>query len=215
MTDNTSDSVRRHDVELFKGIRAISSKKLKDVICTHYGVKAFDNGWQRVQGGRQRSVGCNDNLDVYLNITHSLGKKPEAVEEIMRLYKDLNRLESDTGDSAKTLKQTQLLSESTGHSVFDNATIKAAENVMGIEDFEAMTEYMEAFKCNTTRSCYLELGDSESSSDEERSEVDCEDDQQSVSMSVQGDVTQEDKCDCHVVSEAMIAEKSKVVIEDY
>ncbi|XP_067102695.1 piggyBac transposable element-derived protein 4-like [Osmerus mordax] len=67
---------------------------------------------------------------------------------------------------------------------------------MGIEDFAAMTEYMEAFECNTTRSCYLELSDSESYSDEDRSEEDCEDeggnshspqdDQPSVSMSVQG-----------------------------
>ena len=202
MTDDTSDSV-------FKGIRAISFKSLKAVMCTYYGVKAFDNGWQRVQEGQQGSVGCNDNLQVYLNITHSLGEKPEAVEEIMGLYKDLNRLESDTGDNVETvtLKQTQLLSESTGHP----------------QDFEDMTEYMEAFKCNTTRSCYLELSDSESYSNEDCSEDECEDaggdssytqdDQPSVS--VQGDVTQEDKSDCHVISTAMIVEKSQVVIEDY
>lgn len=142
----------------------------------------------------------------------------------MRVYRDITRMESASKGRVETLasQQTQPLVEPADPSVFDNATIETVESLMEGDDDEDMSEYLEAFKCNTTRSCCLEVGnmrcygseyDSDSDDDHEYGESDwCsdQDDQRSVSAPDQGDVTQGAECGYQGILEDETVEKPPV-----
>lgn len=214
------------DIALFRAVHTIPFARLKDIICTHYGGKHFDAEWRRVQGARQGSAGGNNNLYLCLNITNRLGRKDRAIGEIMRVYRDITRLESASKSRVKTLvsQQTRPLIEPADPIVFDNAMIEAAESVVELENAEDMSEYLEAFKCNTTCSCCLEIGDVEWYGSEDYFDEDCEyegsdcysdqDDQCSMSAPIQGDVTQGDNWGYQGILEDETIEKPKVIIDD-
>lgn len=223
MAEAASGMVHQSDVTLFRAVHCIPFARLKDIICTHYGANHFDTEWRRV---RQGSASGNRNLYLYLSITNRLDRKEGAIREIMGVYRDITTMASGSKGRVETLAsdQTPLLVESVDPCLCDNAKIEAAESVNGPEDSEDLSEYLETFKCNTTRSCCLELGELscygwEDYSDEEWEQegLDCclvEDDLSCMSAPVQGDVTRDNNVGCKGILEDGTVGTSKVVLDD-
>ena len=137
----------------------------------------------------------------------------------MRVYRDSSQSESASKGRVETLasQQTQPLEEPVDSSVFDDATIGAVESFVLLDDAEDMSEYLEAFKCNTTRSYCLEIGECYGSghySDYDYDENTCtdQDDECSVSAPVEGEVTQGDERGYRGILEDETVEKPKVVV---
>ena len=193
------------DVAVFRAVLAMSPARLKDIICTHYGAKHFDAELQRGRGVSQGSTGGNNNLVVYLAITNRFGKKPEAMKDILSVYRDDTRtecetkgrvealdsiirppllepgdpdaiantaieaadsiadsdnavLDSDNKGGVDTIAWDRLtlqppLLEPSDPAATDNAAIAVAESA--VENAQSTSDYLEAFYCNTTRSCCL------------------------------------------------------------
>lgn len=160
MTETTSDSADRGNVELFRAVSAIPFARLKDVLCAQYGATRFDAEWQMVQDTRRCSVVRNNNLSLYLGITNRLGRKRRAVGEIMRAYRDIAKTDyPDKGPGEiSTAQRAEPLVDPENPTALDNSPVESAETTVYLEDTEDMSEYMEAVRCNTTRSCCLELG---------------------------------------------------------
>lgn len=226
MAEAASGIVHQSDVTLFRAVHCIPFARLKDIICTHYGANHFDTEWRRVRSGQQGSAMGNRNLYLYLSITNRLDRKEGAIREIMGLYRDITKMASGSKGRVETLAldQTPLLVEPVDPSLCDNAKIDAAESLMGLEDSEDMSEYLETFKCNTTRSCCLELGelscyDGEDYSDEEWEQegLNCcvgEDDLSCMSAPVQDNVTQDNNVGCKGILEHGTLRTSKVIIDN-
>lgn len=221
MTEPNSGFVYQADVALFRAVHTIPFARLKDIICTHYGAKHFDAEWRRVRGARQGLASGNNNLYLYVSITNRLGRKDEAVGEIMRVYRDITRMESVSKGRVETLASQQTVQppvEPADPSVFDNAMIEAVESFMEVD--EDMSEYLEAFKCNTTRSCCLEVGDMKCYSSEYDSDDDYEYEEgdwcsdQDESAPDQGDAPQGDEGGYQGILEDETDEKPKVVIDE-
>ncbi|KAJ7984118.1 hypothetical protein DPEC_G00364020 [Dallia pectoralis] len=122
----------------------------------------------------------------------------------------------------KCLAKVPLFVETVDATAFDHAMLHPAENVMELQHSANLKEYLEAFKCNTTRSCCLELWDIECHGNEDCSDKDCEHergdrcatqvDRCSVSEAAQGYVTQGDTPGCLGILDDEAVEKPKAVI---
>lgn len=225
MTEATSGIVHHGDVDLFRAVHSIPFARLKYIMCTHYGANNFDTEWRRVRGDRRRSVSGNKNLYLYLSITNRLDRREGAIRDIMGVYRDITTTESECKDRVETLAQdrTPPLVEHVDPCTFDNTMIEAAESVMGLEEPEDMREYLETFKCNTTRSCLLELGEMTSYGCEEYSDEEWDHDERdfclnnedlrSMSEPAQGKVDQDSKGGYQAILEDLTVEKPKAVID--
>ncbi|KAE8287297.1 hypothetical protein D5F01_LYC13335 [Larimichthys crocea] len=140
---------------------------LKDIISTHYGSKHFEAEWRRVRDSLRYTDFGNNNLRLYLGITNSLGRKDGAVGEIITECNNITRMGLVSKDRDETLasRETQqrrceqpLLEPGRDPSVLGDATIEATESNVELEEDGDMSVYLEAFECNTTHSCCLEIG---------------------------------------------------------
>lgn len=225
MAEATSGIVHHADVAVFRAVHCIPFARLKYIMCTHYGANNFDTEWQRVRGDGRLSVSGNKNLYLYLSITNRLDRKEGAIRDIMAVYRDITTTESECKDRVETLAEdrTPPLVERVDPCTFDNTMIEAAESVMGLEEPEYMTEYLDTFKCNTTRSCFLELGEMTSYGCEDYSDEEWEheeldrrlnnQDLRSMSEPAQGEVDQDSKGGYKAILEDLTVEKPKAVID--
>lgn len=234
--ETTSASAYQEDVELFRAVRAIPFARLKGIICTHYGPRHFDAVWRRVRdSGRYTDLHGNKNLCLYLGITSSLGRKDGAVGEILTVCKNTTGMESVNKDGDETPAPQETLAEpGRDLSPLGSATIEVTESDAEPEDAQGMSGYLEAFECNTTRSCCLEIGaigcydSEEDDSDEDRleqrrqrgssgcsSEERPDDQGSAMGAQVQFDATRgDDETVQRNILEDETVEKPKVIIDD-
>lgn len=223
MSETTSGFVdHAMDVALFRAVHVIPFARLKDIICTYYGAKILNTELQRVQGTRNLSS-CN--LYLYVNITNRMGRKKEAIEEIMSVYRDVTA-ESTDNDNSTSASQTQPAVEPVDplHHIED-ATVEPLDEGFTDIDTEDMNAYLEASRCTTTHSCCLEIGDmydsSDSSSGSSDEECECDEvtdlclgnDECSVTP-VEGDLIRDGVCQGGIIEDDTVVEKSKVIIDD-
>ncbi|KAK2825790.1 hypothetical protein Q5P01_020004 [Channa striata] len=131
-------------LSVFQSVRALSSDAFEDIMHRHYGSDAIPKETPRTT----LTEGCK-NLSAYLRVTHQLGKREEAVTEIREAHREMMR-RGKTG-----LDEIEGEAEPRDSSQADNAEIEAAEALM---ELECAGRYVDALECNTTRSCYLEIG---------------------------------------------------------
>jgi len=135
----------------------------------------------------------------------------------MRVYRCSTQRESASEIRVETSASQQTrppLEEQVASSAFDDATIGGVESIVALDDAENMSEYLEAFKCNTTRSYRLELGECYGTEDYEydESEGTDQDEQPSVSDPVKaGRVASADERGRLAILEDETDEKPKVV----
>lgn len=162
------------EVEVLRAVRALPSAELKNIIRAHYGHKRVHAQWQRVLHSQRDVARCNNNLRLYLGLTNDLGRMEGAAGDIVAAYNAMGSVSEDERDetsvSWKTRGEQQQRREQQQEPVAeperDNSETGTDEGVR-----ESDT-YLEAFECNTTRSCCLEIGavgcyDSEDDSDED------------------------------------------------
>lgn len=227
MSDTTSGFVSHTvDVALFRAVHVIPFARLKDIICTHYGAKVLNTELQRVQGTRNLSS-CN--LYLYVSITNRMGRKKEAIEEIMSVYRDIATecIDDDDDDDSTSASQTQAVVESADPLCrIEDATVGPLDESVTDIDKEDMNAYLEASRCTTTHSCCLEIGDMYDSSDysSDSSDEECECDEVtdlclghdeccSITL-VQGDLIHDGVCQGGIIEDETVVEKSKVIIDD-
>ena len=183
MAETTTDLVFS-DAALFRAVHTIPFTQFRDIICTHYGTQQVQAELRKIPSVRRHKASGNANLDLYIRITHRLGKRDSLVGDVMRVYRDFTDskhvskgtldpvISQDTQPLVETVPAQDIQSpvKIEDPSVSDGGMTKAAESVMVLEDAEDSSEYLEAFKCNTTLSCYFDIGDIECSAVDDDSE---------------------------------------------
>lgn len=206
------------EVKVLKAVRALPSTELKNIITTHYGHKHVDAQWQRVLHSLGDVTRCNNNLRLYLAITNNLGRMEGATEDIVAAYNAMESVSEDERDeisvSRKTLKEQR--QELVTEPERDNLETDTNKDVVEFEE----EIYLEAFKCNTTLSCCLEIGavgcySSEEDSDEDDHLEQCpgsEQDSQEIARFNDVSIGGDDKVVHRGILEDEVVEKPKVVI---
>lgn len=147
----------RADVEILRAVRKMTFGELKDILCTHYGITTSRVNELMQQCSKRGLVSHNKNLHLYLNVTHKLGVKQDAVKEIMTFYRGLEveKHPFQPHQYDHELDVDEVISHHT-------TTVEAVDVVESECD---MRSYNDAFDCNTTQNCYLDtvaLEDAES-----------------------------------------------------
>ncbi|KAK2811913.1 hypothetical protein Q5P01_000135 [Channa striata] len=131
-------------LSVFRSVRALSSDVFEDIMRRHYGSDAIPK-----ETPRTTLTEGYKNLSAYLRITHRLGKREEAVTEIREAHREM-MCRGKTG-----FDEIEGEAESRDSSQADNAEIEAAKALM---ELGCAGRYVDTVECNTTRSCYLEIG---------------------------------------------------------
>ena len=145
----------------------------------------------------------------------------DSVQDVERACRDSGQRESASKGGVETSasRRTRPLEEPVDSAAFGDATIAAGDGVVAVLDDaeEYLEEYLEASKCNTTRSYRLEVGEDYSDDDDDDDEYEesaCadQDDGCSVSTPVQDEVTRGDERGHRGVLEDEAVDKPKVVV---